>query len=187
MALRLIIVMACLGLAVLPASGQPRPAPPRETVDTLLEALKVAPSEDVARVLEQKIRKRWFEAGSGVATLLMGRGMRDLANRAEREAVDDFNDALVLEPNLTEAFHRRALARMALGDYASALADLQETLRREPRHFAALQTLSRIAEQRGDFKGALAAWKKVLELSPKTPEGEERMKMLSRKVFGEEL
>ena len=81
---------------------------------------------------------------------------------------------------------RRGLARFERGDYPGALADIQETLNREPRHFPALQNLSRIAEAREDFKGALTAWQQVLELSPKTPDGEERLKMLTRKVLGDD-
>ena len=181
MMLRSLLVMSVC-VAVTPAWPQARPDP----VETMLEALKVAPSEEAAQALEGKIRRRWFEGGSKVAALLMGRGMRDLAAHAEQEAVDDFNDVLVLEPTLTDAYHRRALARSAMGAYAGALVDVQEAWRREPRHVAALQSLSRMAEQREDYRGALAAWKKVLELSPKTPGGDERLKMLMKKVFGEE-
>jgi len=52
--------------------------------------------------------------------------------------------------------------------------------------FAALETLSRIAEARNDYKGALAAWQKALELSPRTPDGADRLKALQKKVLGEE-
>jgi cytochrome c-type biogenesis protein CcmH/NrfG len=47
-------------------------------------------------------------------------------------------------------------------------------------------SLSRIAEQRDDYTGALAAWEKALELDPKTPDGQERLKTLIKKVQGEE-
>jgi len=47
-------------------------------------------------------------------------------------------------------------------------------------------SLSRIAESRDDYKGALAAWKKVLELSPNTPDGQDRLKLLEKKALGEE-
>jgi hypothetical protein len=78
------------------------------------------------------------------------------------------------------------MARFALGDYPGALADIESALQREPRDFAALKTLSRIAQARNDDKGALAAWQKVLELSPHTPDGADRLKALQKKVLGEE-
>ncbi|MCW3477440.1 tetratricopeptide repeat protein [Limobrevibacterium gyesilva] len=168
-----------------PRQDQARPDPRKPELDTMIAALKLAPNEETAAALEQRIRQIWMQSGSPAATLLMGRGMRDLGNDADEEALDDFDAVLALEPNLPDAYYRRGLARFALGDYSGALADIEETLKREPRHFAALQSLSRIAEAREDFRGALAAWKKALELSPKTPDGEERLKLLTRKALGE--
>jgi lipoprotein NlpI len=67
-----------------------------------------------------------------------------------------------------------------------AIHDLQETVRLEPRNFAAFRTLTDIAAAREDWKGAYAAWQKVLEIDPKTPGGEERLKELKRKAVGED-
>ena len=63
---------------------------------------------------------------------------------------------------------------------------LEETLKREPRHFGAFETLSRIAENRKDWKSAYSAWQKVLEIDPKTPGGEQRLKDLRRRAMGEQ-
>ena len=184
--MRWIALALCLLLPGLAAAQSAKPDPKQAELDKMLDALRVAPNEAAAGALEQKIEKRWFQAGGSVAALLMSRGTRDLNNNADDEAVDDFDAALTLEPGLAEAYHRRALARAALGDYAGAVIDLQAALQREPRNFAALQSLSRIAEQHDDFNGALAAWRKVLDLSPKTPDGEERLKTLQRKALGSE-
>ena len=173
-------------LLATPALAQSKPDPRRAELDAMLTALKAAPNEQAAATLEARIRERWLQAGSAAATLLMGRGMRDLQSDSASEAVDDFDAVLVLEPDYADAYHRRAMARFALGDYPGALADIEATLQREPRDFAALKTLSQIAESRDDYKGALAAWQKVLELSPHTPDGAERLKELQKKVLGEE-
>ena len=50
----------------------------------------------------------------------------------------------------------------------------------------AFRTLADIATAREDWKGAYAAWQKVMELDPKTPGGEERLRLLKRKAVGEE-
>jgi tetratricopeptide (TPR) repeat protein len=180
------LLFLLLLLAAAPAFAQPRAEARRVELDNMLTALKVAPNQEAAATLEARIRELWLNAGSPAATLLMGRGIRDLQNDADDEAVDDFDAVLALEPDLADAYYRRALARYLLGDYRGAVADIQATLKREPRHFAALMSLSRIAESRDDFRGALAAWKKVLELSPKTPDGQDRLKMLEKKALGEE-
>ena len=72
------------------------------------------------------------------------------------------------------------------GDTPGAIADIQATLQHEPRSFAAFQTLAAIAEARKDWKGAYEAWQKVMEIDPKTPGGEERLKDLRRHALGEE-
>ena len=78
------------------------------------------------------------------------------------------------------------VARYQAGDTQGAIADLQATVQHEPRDFAAFETLSHIAEAREDWKGAYAAWQKVMEIDPKTPGGEDRLNELKRKAFGEE-
>ena len=143
------------------------------------------------RALETRIRQLWFGAGwpAASAPLTGAAGQRDLQNDADDAGScrTDFDAVLALEPKLADAYYRRALARFHLGNYPGALADIETTLKLEPRHFPALMSLSRIAVSRNDFKGALAAWKKVLELSPNTPDGQDRLKLLQKKALGEEL
>ena len=59
-------------------------------------------------------------------------------------------------------------------------------LQREPRSFVALDTLTRLSEAREDWKGAYAAWQKKLEIDPKTPGGEEKLKDLRRRALGDD-
>ncbi len=184
--MRLLLALL-LTLAALPALAQPRPIQRNAELDTLLDALKVAPTEEAAAAVEVRVRQLWLEAGSPAATLLMKRGLRDLSNNAGGAAQDDFDSALALEPDLAEAYNRRAIARYLQGDYLGAIADIEATLRREPRNFMAFQSLSRIAEARGDAKGALIAWRRALELDPKTPDGGTRLRELEHKVDGERI
>ncbi|HVC59667.1 MAG TPA: hypothetical protein VND19_04790 [Acetobacteraceae bacterium] len=174
-------VCALPGLALAQSPGEKRAA-----TNQLLDALKNAPSEAAAAPLELRIRELWATAGTPAVTLLMSRGLRELHAGADADAIEDFGDAITLDPTLAEAYHQRAVARYQAGDTAGAIADLEATVRREPRDFAAFETLSRIAEASEDWKGAYAAWQKVIEIDPKTPGGEDRLKELKRKAFGEE-
>ncbi len=183
------ILLAILLLAAVPAAAQNAGAPGNErraTLDRLLGALKTAPSEEIAAPLEEQIRQLWLNAGTPAVTLLMSRGLREMKADAHQDAIEDFSDAITLDPNLAEAYHQRAIARFASGDTQGAIADIQATLQHEPRNFAAFQTLAAIAEARKDWKGAYAAWQKVLEIDPKTPGGQERLKNLRRRALGEE-
>jgi tetratricopeptide (TPR) repeat protein len=188
-AMRRILLPTMLLLTALPALAQNTGGPAAEkraALDRLLGTLKSAPSEEIARPLEQQIRQLWLNAGTPAVTLLMSRGLREMKADATQDAVEDFTAAITLDPNLAEAYHQRAIARFSAGDTAGAIADIQATLQHEPRSFAALETLSAIAESRKDWKGAYDAWQKVLEIDPKTPSGQERLKDLRRHALGEE-
>lgn len=185
--LLLYLVSAVPALAQAP--GGPARASPqahaRQTVDPLFTALQAAPDEATAAVLEVRIEHLWLQAGSPAFRLLMTRGMRGLKAGVPAEAEADFDAAIVLEPGNTEAWHRRSVARLNSGDLPGAVVDIGEALQREPRNFAALDTLTRLSEARKDWKGAYAAWQKKLEIDPKTPGGEEKLKDLRRRALGE--
>ena len=183
------VILAAILCASLPAFGQntnPQSNDRRAALDRLLGSLKSAPSEEIAGPLEQQIRELWLNAGTPAVTLLMSRGLREMKADAKQDAIEDFSAAITLDPSLAEAYHQRAIARFAAGDTPGAIADLQATLQREPRSFSAFQTLSAIAESRKDWKGAYEAWQKVLEIDPKSPGGQERLKDLRRRALGEE-
>ncbi len=185
------VFRSCIAAAAIAAlSGgaawaEQRPDARKVELDRLLQSLKSAPDESTAAMIEGRIRTLWVKQGSPAAVLLMARGDRDLQGGAEHEALDDYEAALTLEPDYAEGFNRRAAARAALGDFPGALADIGEVLKREPRHFSALQGLSHIAEQRGDWQGALEAWRKAMEIDPHTPGGAARLEMLRKRVEGE--
>lgn len=176
----LVLLLALVG----PALAQ---APPKKPIDNLLAALKAAPNEEAAAALEAQIRTLWAQAATPAVRLLLARGARELSEGAPGDALDSFDAALDLSPDLLEGWRGRAQARRTLGDYVGAVHDIEELLRREPRSFVAFQELSRVAEARHDWRGALAAWQKVLDLSPHTPGGLERLRDLRRRALGEEL
>jgi cytochrome c-type biogenesis protein CcmH/NrfG len=180
--IRLAVVLG----GVCAAANAQAPAEKRAATDRLLDALKAAPDERAAADLESQLEQTWLRAGSPAVTLLISRGLRTLQAGQDDEAVDSFSDAITLQPDVAEAWHQRALARYHGGDVNGAIHDLQETVRLEPRDFSAFRTLADIAAAREDWKGAYAAWQKVMELDPKTPEGEERMRLLKRKALGED-
>jgi tetratricopeptide (TPR) repeat protein len=175
-----------LSLALCVAAHAQSPAERRAATDRLLDALKAAPDERTAAGLESQLEETWLHAGTPAVTLLMSRGLRSLQAGEDDEAVNSFSDAITLQPDVAEAWYQLALARYHAGDVNGAIHDLEETVQLEPRDFAAFRTLANIAAAREDWKGAYAAWQKVMELDPKTQDGEERLRLLKRKAVGED-
>ena len=180
--------LALLLVLALPAAAQDRDAParpsPAQTLDRLFGLLKVAPDETTAGAVESSIQGQWLAQATPATKLLLMHGFQELSSNPG-DALDDFDGALDLQPDLQEGWHGRAAARSRLGDYAGAERDIAEVMKREPRQFRALQDLSNIAEQRQDWKGAYDAWSHAMELDPKTSGGADRLKDLKRRAFGD--
>ena len=178
------VLLAMLILSAVPALAEDRPQGRKAQIDRLTSALKSAGNETEAAVLEGHLRQLWLDAGTPAVTLLMLRGLRELKG-SPQEAEADFDGVIALDPNIAEAYDQRAVARFQQGKFVAAIADLEETLRREPRNFMAYRHLAEIAEARQDWPGAFAAWQKLLALDPKTAGGEQKLEQLRRRVQGE--
>jgi tetratricopeptide (TPR) repeat protein len=193
-------LLAALLLAAAPASAQapspvaqaqaPRPAPPnprRAELDRLLDELARAPDSEHATIIETRIRSLWAQGASAAVTLLMRRGLRNLAGNAPDEAVEDFDAAIALAPNLADAFILRAQALASLGDARAAAADIQRALGLEPRHFGALTALAQILSEAGDHDGALRAFEAALALNPRMQDGPRQREEYRRRAEGEAM
>jgi predicted Zn-dependent protease len=173
-------------LCLVPSLAFAQTTPDKQAaLNKLLDALHTAPTEQVAAALEGRIRQMWLQASTPAVTLLMSRGVRQSNANAADDATTAFSDAIVLDPTMAEAWHQRAIARYKAGDANGAVQDLRETLRLEPRHFAAWETLEAIAADHDDWKAAYDAWQHVMDIDPRTPNGEDRLKELKRKAFGD--
>lgn len=177
-----VVYAAALVLSTLPALAVDRHA----AADRLLDALKSAPTEQSAALVEAHILDLWLASATPAVRLLLSRAAREEQASANQDAVEDFSAALTLQPDLADAWRQRAVARFAAGDVRGAITDLGEAVRREPREFLAFRTLARIAEARADWKGAYEAWGKLLAFDPKTPGGAQHLKELRGKALGEE-
>src|SRR5690349_3871607 len=105
-----LLIGFCLIAAAAPGQAQ-QATDKRAGVDRLLEALKAAPDERAAALLEEQIQQAWLQAGSPAVTLLMSQGLRLLQAGQNDGAIESFTDAIVLAPDVAEAWRQRAIAR----------------------------------------------------------------------------
>jgi tetratricopeptide (TPR) repeat protein len=173
--------------------AQPPANPPKlkrdryHNLDFLFGALKVAPDEASAKIVEDRIWAIWLAAGGDTCNLLMTRVK--LAVDAEKYdlAIRLLDAVIELKPNYTEAWNRRATVRYLQKDFGGALADLREVLTREPRHFGALSGLGLILQELGDEKDALEAYRRALAIDPRLENVGEAAKTLREKVEGRDI
>ena len=157
------------------------------TLDTLFEALKIAPDDDSAKAIESRIWSVWMMSGSDTCDLLMGR-VKAAADSQDYDLAIKLLDAVIeLKPGYVEGWNRRATVYYLKKDYGRSLADIREVLAREPRHFGALAGLGLILQEIGDDKHALEAYRKALAIDPHLDHIGDTVKELSEKVEGRNL
>jgi tetratricopeptide (TPR) repeat protein len=155
--------------------------------DTLFDALKIAPDDDSAKAIEQRIWMKWMVSSSDTCNLLMSR-VKEASDAKDYElAIKLLNAIITIKPDYVEAWNQRATIYYLTNDYGHALADISEVLAREPRHFGALSGLGLILQDIGDDKHALEAYRKALEIDPHLEHIPDVVKTLSEKVEGRDI
>src|SRR5215470_5714242 len=172
-----------------PPANLPRPqtGDAKINIDKLFEALKIAPTEESAKYVENRIWALWLAAGGDTSNLLMSRAKTAMEKKELDVALKLLNAIIDLQPDYAEAWNRRATIYFNNKDYGSAIADIHEVLAREPRHFGALAGLGTIMQEIGDDKAALEAYRRALALHPKLEKIPEIVKRLTEKVEGREI
>jgi tetratricopeptide (TPR) repeat protein len=172
-----------------PPAHLPKPGRGAATVklDTLFEALKIAPDEDSAKAIEERIWAIWAVSGSDTTNLLMSRVKAASDDKDYDLALKLLSAIITINPKYVEAWNQRATIYYQKDDYGHALADIREVLALEPRHFGALSGLGLILQDIGDDKHALEAYRKALAIDPHLEHIPDVVKTLTEKVEGRDI
>jgi tetratricopeptide (TPR) repeat protein len=162
-------------------------APPRSTIEDLLDRLSKSKDEDEAKGIAQLIERRWARSGSDTADLLMSRATEAVHAKDYPLAVELLDRILVLQPGWAEAWYRRASVFHLMDDPASAMADIREALRREPRHFSAWTGLGHILMASDDKPRALEAYRRALKIHPQLSNLQAIVERLTLQIDGHDL
>ena len=158
-----------------------------QNLDRLFEALKVAPDDDSAKYVENRIWAIWHGSPSDTANLLMGRVKTAVDGKDLDLAIKLLDAVIDIRPDFVEAWNRRATVYYTKKDFGRALADIHEVLAREPRHFGALAGLGLIFQELGDDKRALEVYRKAVEINPQMQRIPDMIKSLTEKVEGRDI
>jgi len=158
-----------------------------QNLDRLFEALKVAPDDDSAKYVENRIWAVWLASNSDTANLLMTRAKTAADGKDYDLAIKLLNAVIDIKPDFVEAWNRRATVYYTKKDFGRALADIQEVLAREPRHFGALSGLGIILQELGDDKHALEVFRRALAIHPRLERIPDLVKKLADKIDGRDI
>src|SRR4249919_208605 len=156
-------------------------------LDFLFGALKAAPDEASAKHVEARIWAIWLQTPSDTAALLMLRAKAAMDAQQTDVALKLLDAVIKLRPDYVEAWNRRATLYYLRNDYARSLADIEQVLVREPRHFGALAGLGMIMQDIGDEKRALDAFRRALAVNPHLEKVPDMVRSLTEKVEGRDI
>jgi tetratricopeptide (TPR) repeat protein len=90
-------------------------------------------------------------------------------------------------PDWAEGWNARATARYLADDYDGSMADIAQTLKREPRHIGALMGMGMILEANDKKEAALQIYTRVLAIAPHWKNAEAAADKLKAALAGSEL
>ena len=170
-----------------PPSNLPRIQNGIVNLDRLFEALKVAPDDESAKYVENRIWAMWIATDSDTTTPLMSRVKAAVDAKDLDLGVKLLTAIIDIKPDYIEAWNRRATIYYQKKDFEHSLADIHEVLKREPRHFGALSGLGMIMQEIGDDKHALEAFRRALAVHPHLEHIPDLVKQLTEKVEGRDI
>jgi tetratricopeptide (TPR) repeat protein len=156
-------------------------------LDRLFDALKVAPDDESAKYVENRIWAMWIATDSDTTTLLMSRVKVAVDAKDLDLGIKLLTAIIDIRPDYIEAWNRRATIYYMKKDFDDSLSDIHEVLKREPRHFGALSGLGMIMQELGDDKHALEAFRRALAVHPHLEHIPEVVKQLTEKVEGRDI
>src|SRR5438874_5047164 len=149
-----------------PAVARQSPADDRaDMLDRLFARLGKATNKDEAQTVEQAIWKLWMTSDSPTAELLLAQAVKASAAGDNETALKILNGLIEVHPEFMEAWNRRATVYYLMGRYQESLADIDQVLKREPRHFGALSGVGMIKRKLRDLISARAAFSDALAIN----------------------
>ena len=112
-----------------PPSNSSRP--PRndrtQNLDFLFGALKVAPDDDIAKAIADRIWGVWMGAGGDTTNLLISRVRAAIESKDLDLAIQLLDSIIDFKPEYVEGWNQRATVYYMKKDYTRALADRKST------------------------------------------------------------
>jgi tetratricopeptide (TPR) repeat protein len=166
---------------------QPPPKTPAEERADLYARLAASKDADETGGIITRLLRSYSESGSDTADLLLRRARQAIGIEQYSDAVKILDATIAFLPDWAEGWNARATARYLDDDYNGSMADIAQTLKREPRHLGALMGMATILEARGKREEALKVYERALAIAPHWRNAQEAADKLKAALAGEEL
>jgi tetratricopeptide (TPR) repeat protein len=183
-------------LAAAPATVAPQtkleapPPPPRTPAEAKAELyarLAASKDSDETDGLVDRLFELYTQSGSDTGDLLLARARQAMVADAYPAAQKILDAAIALLPDWAEGWNARATVRYLDDDYRGSMADIAETLKREPRHLGALMGMGAILQSSGKREEALKVYERALAIAPHWSKAEAPVERLKAALAGQDL
>lgn len=187
---RIVLLIAALAgaLAFAPAaSAETAPKATPAELDGLFEELRAAKDLVEAQQVEFRIWDAWIKSGDAEIDKLVGIAIVGMQEGNHADALAALDVVVAKKPDYAEGWNKRATVLYLMGELDRSLADIRQVLLLEPRHFGAISGLGLIEVAKGDPKGAIEAYRKVIEIYPTNATAKQSIESLQKVIEGEPL
>jgi tetratricopeptide (TPR) repeat protein len=122
--------------------------------------------EDVRREAEHALWAVWSRSGDPAVDALYETGIAQMQRGELDDAIETFSRIIRKRPGFAEGWNKRATVYFLTGDLRKSLADCDEVVKRNPRHFGVLAGYAQIYASLGYFDRALEYSRKALAVNP---------------------
>lgn len=147
----------------------------------LLEQLKSADSKVRDRAAHQ-LWELWFQQKGLYGYQQLMRAQMLMEGRRLNEAEQMLSEVVQAQPDFAEAWNRRAVLYYIQRRYRAAIADCLKVIDVVPVHFGALHGLGLCYAALGEYKLAINAFQRVLEIQPYNLENQRMILECSAKL-----
>ena len=114
-----------------------------------------------------------------LAAVYQQRGYAAATNQQFQDAINDYGEAIKINPEDPRIYEQRAAVEMKLNDMDKALADYSEASKLKPNEVRYLNYRAYIYELKKDLKNSMADTDRILKLDPNNQEAKARKSRLS--------
>jgi tetratricopeptide (TPR) repeat protein len=166
---------------------EPPPKTPAQERAELYTRLAASKDADETSGIITRLQHNYSESGSDTADLLLKRARQAIGIQNYSDALKILDATIALQPDWPEGWNARATTRYLDDDYKGSMADIAQTLKREPKHLGALMGMGMILEARDKREQALKIYERVLEIAPHWRNAQEAADKLKAALAGSEL
>ena len=140
-------------------------------LNKLFNQLKNNSNASMAFEIEKKIWKIWSIHPSNNRqgyrlTELLAQGSFLMAEQELNRAYEIFSQIILVDPNWSEAWNKRATVLYMLGRYQESQEDINKVLKLEKRHFGALSGQGLVQTELKNYERAINSYKEVQKIYP---------------------